>query len=264
MRAAICVVLSLLAAVATAAAAVLALTGVVVADPDRPGRLGALALASPGLREDATAYLVDGLREQGLAAGADDAQVRAATEQAVRDPRVREAFADAEITEDGDLRLGDVYDAVAARLEERGRTAEARRLRQLPDTPPGSEGLASSLSEVATTARTVLLTAAGVVGVGALVLLGLALLAARRRLLCLGGTLLAAGVVLAVGLEVLPVLAGPEGVDGSEWLSAARGLDEALGRPGTVTAVAVTVVGAVLALLGLRSRRTVDPAAAPA
>lgn len=262
MRAVICVLLSLLAGVATSAAVVLALSGIVVADPDQPGRLGAVALSSPGLRDEASDYLVQRLEQEGLASGATvtDAQARRVTEVALADPAVRDALAQAEVTPDGGIRLAGVYGAVADRLEEEGRGKAADQVRQLPDRPVDTGSLGDELGQIASTARAVLLTLAAVAAAGAVVLGGLALLAARRRLFCFGAILVTAGLLVAVTLEVLPALAGDAGA-GSQWLGAARGLGEVLGTPGTVTIVGLVVLGAVLGLLGLRASRPGPPAA---
>lgn len=254
MRAVVCAVLALLAVVAGTASVLLVLTGAFVADPDRPGRLGALALSSPVVQDQATDYLVDTFAGQAPAMGLEQSQVRRVTQRAVDDPRVREALAEAEVTPDGRLRLDGVYGAVAAQLEDAGRPEEARRVRQLPRQAVDSGPVADELADLVRTARLALWGGALVAGIVSLVAGSLALAAARRRLLCFGLMLTGVGALAGLVLEVAPRLAGDVRARDAGWLGAARGLDEVLGQPGLVTVVAFLVVGVVVALLGLRSR----------
>ncbi|MCH1868863.1 hypothetical protein [Nocardioides sp. CFH 31398] len=254
MRAVLCGVLALVAVVAGTASVLLVLTGAVVADPDRPGRLGALALSSPVVRDQATDYLVDSFAQQAPAVGLEQSQVRRAAERAVDDARVREALAEAEVTPDGRLRLDGVYDALADQLEDAGRPEEARQVRQLPRRAVDSGPVADELTDVVRTARLALWGAALVAGIVSLVAGSLALAAARRRLLCFGLMVVGVGALAGLVLELMPRLAGDTGTRDVGWLGAARGLDEALGQPGLLTVVAFLAVGLVLAVAGLRSR----------
>lgn len=254
MRAVLCGLLALVAVVAGTASVLLVLTGAVVADPDRPGRLGALALSSPVVQDQATEYLVDAFAQQAPAAGLEESQVRRAAQRAVDDARVREALAEAEVTPDGRLRLGGVYDAVADQLEDAGRPEEARQVRQLPRRAVDSGPVADELTDVVRTARLALWGGALVAGIVSLVAGSLALAAARRRLLCLGLMLVGVGALAGVVLEVMPRLAADTRPRDAGWLGAARGLDEVLGQSGLVTVVAFLAVGLVLAVAGLRSR----------
>jgi len=254
VRTAVCSVLALLAVVAGTASVLLVLTGAFVADPDRPGRLGALALSSPVVQDQATDYLLDAVAQQAPAVGLPEQQVRRAARLAVEDPDVRAALAEAEITPDGRVRLDGVYDAVADQLEEAGRTREARQVRQLPPRALDSGAVGGDLADLVRTARLALWGGALVAGIVSLVAGSLALAAARRRLLCLGLMLVGVGAASGVVLEVLPRLAGDARPRDAGWFGAARGLEEVLGQAGLVTVVAFLAVGLLVAVLGLRSR----------